>query len=447
VPERRGVARSFVLAAVLLLAAPAMGSARTYWVSPVGIAGRTGADSLADATTLGWFNANAEAGDVCRFRSGRYADPVQPEHDGTRAARIRYYGFPRDPGAVTVANIRFGYQRGSFCTARWLHTEHGIAGCDGVSGVYVRGDSIASCWTEHGDDGLLVRGKDCVFDSLRIKGSITGTGQTHWIDLFVGGNPPAWFSASNVISHCRFDAYVLTSGPQGDVHVLGMGHGIENVIRNNRFEIEIEHCQGYFFAVELYEGYRNVFDRNTWNVHVRGPILGSRGVWCHRDSSSENRWTNNDVTVEGRGGDLSFMLTNPGSFASTTGHNTFANNRIRDDLPQPNTGVFWFYDGTRGDTIEGNTIVTRAMNPALLVEHKHEVDASVFRGNTYRTGGLVAFDCTRTVVVNSPQLIDETYESMLGSHMRGVALRVPPGFVIPPPGTRNQPRKSVARKR
>ncbi len=437
-PPARAAGAALALTLMLLTACGREAAARTYWVSPVGVAGRSGADSLAGATTLAWFNAHAKPGDVCRFRSGRYADPVQPAGDGTPAARIRYYGFPQDPGAVTVANIRFGWQHGSYCTARWLQGENGLAGCDGVSGVYVVGDSIASCWTEHGGDGILALGKDCVFDSLRVRGSVTGSGQSHWIDLMTPGTPAAWFSTSNVISNSRFTVRVATTEGQGDVHVLGIAHGVENRFLRNRFDITVEHCQGYFFAVELYEGYRNLFDGNTWNIRMQGPIRGSRGVWSHRDSSSWNRWTRNTVTVQGRGGNLSFMLTNPGSWPGTTGHNVYSENHIRDDLPQPGTGVFWFYDGSRSDTLEGNEIETRAMTPALVVEHKREVDGSLFRRNTYRTRGLVVFDCRRTVVANSPRLVDETFYGFLGRYFQALALRVPPGFVVERTGARSQ---------
>ncbi len=422
------------LAALLL--APAAG-ARTYWVSPAGVPGRSGADSLANATTLAWFNANAQPGDVCRFRSGTYRDPIQPARDGTPARRIRYYGFPQDPGAVTVADIRFGWRAGSFCTARWFHAANGITGCDGVSGVFVSGDSIAACSTARGDAGLLVRGKACVFDSLAIRGTVSGGGQSHWIDLMIGGNPAPWFATDNVVSNGRFTVTVRTGGPQGDVHVVGIGHGVGNRFVRNTFDVTVSRCAGYFFCVELYEGYGTLFHRNTWNVRLDGPIGGSRGVWCHRDSSSFNRWTANVVNVSGRGSTLSFMLSNPGSFPGTTGRNYYGGNSIRDDVPQPGTGVLWFYDGSRSDTLESNAVLTRSNAPCVMVERRRELNGSLFRRNTSRTGGLVAFDGARAVASNAPRAEGDTYGSALPRWWPGDAVRVPPGFaVVPAPATR-----------
>lgn len=426
---------AFALTSLVALPLSSVAHAATYWVSPAGVAGRSGTDSLAQATTLAWFNANAVAGDVCRFRSGTYADPIQPAHDGTPARRIRYYGFPGAPGAVIVADIAFGYQHGSYCTARWFGTARGLSGCNAVAGIYTVGDSIVSCSTDHGDGGLSALGKACVFDSLAIRGTIAGGGQTHWIDLFVGGSP-AWFSASNVISHCRFSVTVNTPGPQGDVHVLAIGHGVENRIEHNRFDVTVKSCAGYFFCAELYEGYRNTFHANTWNVLLEGPIRGTRGVWSHRDSSSFNRWTANTVTVSGRGATLSFMLSNGGSFPGTTGHNYYGGNVIHDDSPQPESGVLWFYDGSRSDTVESNAITTRSALPCVVVARHRDVDASLFRRNAYRTGGLVAFDCARAVAAHAPRSVGDRFQGMLGGWGARAAVRVPPGFAVDSLGSR-----------
>ena len=91
----------FVLAS---LASPTQ--AATYWVSPLADGGGSGADSLSNAMTLAEANAAANPGDLIRFRTGVYVASIAPARAGTDssdAGRIRYQGFPNDPGTVTVA--------------------------------------------------------------------------------------------------------------------------------------------------------------------------------------------------------------------------------------------------------------------------------------------------------------------------------------------------------
>jgi hypothetical protein len=412
--------------AFLLVTASA--HAATYWVSPTGAAGNSGADSLSNAKTLAWFNANAAAGDICRFKSGTYADPIQPARDGTAGSRIRYYGFPQDPGAVTVANVSFGYQHGNYCTARWFRTSSGLTGCYGASTVFTRGDSIASVWTTTCDGGMFIMGQACVFDSLRVSGTITYTGQTHWICMFIGGTPGPWFSTSNVISNCTFSPTVNTTSGQGDVHIVGMSHTAYNKFINNTFNITVQNVAGYFFPVEMYASYYNQFQQNTWNIAMNGPALGSRGVWCHRDSSSYNRYFDNSVNVTGSGGSLSFMLSNGGSVPGSTGHNFYGNNVIHDGPAQPGTGVFWFYDGTRQDTLQFNTVSTNAGVPCVSIASGLAVNGTVFRHNTWYTSGRTAIDCANTTPSNSPRFVSDIFYCLTANTSGGENVRVASGF-------------------
>ena len=143
--------RKAIACIVLAMLLPLAGASRaaTYWVSPTGSSGASGADSSANAKTLAWFNANAVAGDVCRFKSGTYSSPIQPAGKGTSGNRIRYYGFPQDPGAVRVTNIKFGggsNNQGSYCTAKWFTTTSGFSAVDGIESptFYPVGDSIVN---------------------------------------------------------------------------------------------------------------------------------------------------------------------------------------------------------------------------------------------------------------------------------------------------------------
>jgi hypothetical protein len=278
-----------------------------------------------------------------------------------------------------------------------------------------------------------------------MSGTVTYTGQTHWIDMFIGGTPGPWFSTSNIVSNCTFSPTLNTTSGQGDVHVIGIGHGAYNKFINNTFNITVQNVAGYFFPVEMYEGYYNQFQKNTWNIAMNGPALGSRGVWCHRDSSSYNRYFDNIVNVTGSGGSLSFMLSNGGSFPNTTGHNFYGNNIIRDNSPQSGTGVFWFYDGSRQDTVQFNTIMTSASVPCVSIAGGNPVNGSVFRHNTYFTGGRVAFDCANTSAVNSPRCVSEIYYCQTANASGSENARVSSGFRMDSSGTYFSPGGTAAR--
>lgn len=392
-----------ILVALALFAAPA--HAATYWVSPTGSASASGADSLSNAKSLAWFNANAAPGDICRFKSGTYATAIQPNVDGTASNRIRYYGFPQDPGAVRVTNIQFGYARGDYCTVKWVTTTDGLTGCYGAAGQYPVGDSLVNCRTTNGGQGLTVTGKSCVFDSLQISGNLSGGGQQHWISLYVGGNPAPWFVTNNVIKNCTFTTNVNVSG---DLHIVGIAHGAYNTFYRNTFNVTVQNVSGYFFGVEQYEGYYNNFQENVWNFAMSGSAAGSRGLWCHRDSSSYNRYVGNTVNVTGSGGDLSFMLSNSGSYPGTTGNNYYGGNFIKNHRPQGGTGVFWFYDGTRRDTLEFNTIATDATNSLISIPGG-QMNGTVIRHNTFITSGATAIDAGSASASNNPRLASNIY--------------------------------------
>lgn len=408
-----------LLLLLTLLAAPA--HAATYWVSPTGSATASGADSLANAKSLAWFNANAQPGDVCRFKSGTYSTPIMPNVDGTPANRIRYYGFPQDPGAVRVTDIQFGYQRGDYCTVKWVTTTSAFTGCYGAAALYPVGDSLVNCRTTAGGAGIRMMGKSCVFDSLRISGTVTSGGQ--WISLYVGGNPAAWFVTDNVVTNCIFSPTVNVSG---DLHILGIAHGAFNKFYRNTFNVTVQSVSGYFFGVEQYEGYYNSFQDNVWNFAMNGNVAGSRGLWCHRDSSSFNRYVGNTVNVTGTGGNLSFMLSNSGSYPATTGNNYYGGNFIKNQSPQGGTGIFWFYDGSRRDTVEFNVIATDSNEPLVNIPGG-AMNGTLIRHNTFYTNGPTAINAGSAVASNNPRLASNIYYCRTANAAGAHNVEVPSG--------------------
>jgi hypothetical protein len=419
---------------LLILTVATTAQAKTYWVSPTGQSGASGADSVTNATTLAWFNANAVAGDVCRFKSGAYSDPVRPGHNGNSSARIRYYGFPQDPGAVLVADVHFGYQYGSYCTARWVSCTTDVAGMVETAGLEATDDSIAVCRFTGQTGGFSIGSMRSVVDSVYFSGTYANSGQTHAIQIagerdHANGTIGEWTIGSRSNSFTNSTVTMVVNCP-GDFHGMLLSTAAYNRIAGNTFNVTLTNCGGYFFGLEMYEGYYNQLQGNTWNITLNGPIGGSHGVWCHRDSSSYNRFVGNTVNIMGTGADLSFMLSNGGSFPGTTGHNYYGNNLIKDHSPQVGTGVLWWYDGTRADTVEFNTVMTDAARPGAVVASGQPVNGSVFRHNTFWTGGATAVDLSSATAVNGPKLVSNIFYCGAANRAGAENIRVPAGVQV-----------------
>jgi len=423
--------RPFATIALLSALLTGTAGAATYWVSPTGSSGATGADTLTHATTLAWFNANAKGGDVCRFKSGTYTDPVKPNTNGSSGSRIRYYGFPQDPGAVVVADIYFGYQYGSYSTARWLTVPGAMTGCYQAAGMFPVADSVVRCVARAG--GVAIHAQASVFDSLTLTGNVTDTGQSHFVDIsgqrdHNNGTIGEWTNGAlnNRFTNSVVNMTVTTTASQGDVHGMLISAAAYNTIANNTFNFTVNACYWYFFAIEQYEGYYNTIQNNTWNVTMNAAPGGSRGFWTHRDSSSYNRYIGNTVRIGGSG-NLSFMASNPGSFPGTVGHNLFSNNFIRDDSPQPGTGGFFnWYDGCRYDTLQFNTMITNSGMAVLNMTSGQSVTGLVIRHNTFYATGATVVDMGGSS--GDARLTSNIYYSGTSSGSGSEIVKVPSGF-------------------
>lgn len=383
-----------VLIALTLLAALAAPSfASDLWLGNAASGDSSGSDSL-NCHTVGWANGHISNGTHYRFKSGAYNATLNPTTQGSGAAQTTFTGFTQDAGAVRLNDIKFGTvdaDRGNYFTARWMKTTATLTGT-----VRALGDSIVSVIAPNAPS-FMIGGKFGVYDSLTIAATITGTGQNHMISfagqrsgvIVVGGHVTArgqwdWGSVSNRLTNSHITATVNTTSGQGDVHIVLLAAAADNVIVNNTFDITVTACKGYFFGMELYEGYRTVHQGNTWIFHMNGAAQGSRGILSQRDSSSSNRYTFNNYTVDGTGGTLSLMFTNGGSWSDGRGRNYFGYNFLKDLSPQPGTGALWFYDGANSDSIERNVI---AANGQCALRLTGDLLGLVNRQNTYYTTG------------------------------------------------------------
>lgn len=394
-----------------MLAASTAGAATTtYWVSPTGTAGASGADSTTNATTLAWVNANAgariTAGDnvVVRFKSGTYTTPIQPNFNGLSSRRIAYYGFPNDRGAVTVTTIRFGWNgsnsRGDYATARWFTLSSALAGCDEVAGLYATGDSIAACRVPASGGGFDFRTKGTTLDStVFLAGSMTGTGQAHFVDMYNANNV---FATSNRITNCTFTITVNTAPPQGDVHIVGMQRTHSNVFFNNTFNITVTNVGGtgvgYFFPVEMYRSYYNSFQSNVFALTMNATPNGTHSLFAMRDSSSNNRFVANTVTTTGVGA-IGIGWNQAGSFPGTTQSNYLGGNAFKLSNVDGG-GVFYSQNGCRGDTVEFNLFATSDTDPAMAMGAV-PITSTVFRHNTGFTSGGTAVSMASATTTGS----------------------------------------------
>jgi len=134
-----------------------------------------------------------------------------------------------------------------------------------------------------------------------------------------------------------------------------------------------------------------------------------------------------------------------GSFPTSTGHNYYGNNYIDDQSPQGGTGVFWYYDGLRSDTLEYNTIITSSTRPLLNVVSGGSINGLVSRHNTYVTGGPIAIDLALGNTVNSPRFSSDIFYCRAANGSGAENLRLPSGVRLDSAGVIFSPLGTAAR--
>lgn len=412
-------ARAAIAALLLVLASGAQAATTTYWVSPTGTAGASGADSTTNATTLAWVNANAaariSAGDnvVVRFKSGAYTSPIQPNANGLSSRRISYYGFPNDRSAVRVTDIRFGWNgsnsKGDYTTVKWVTVTGQMSGCDEVAALYATGDSIVNVHIPAAGGGFDFRTNLTVLDSCTFAaGSITGTGQSHFIDMF---NANTIYASGNRITNNTFTITVNTTASQGDVHILGMARAYGNIVYGNTFNLTVTACFGYFFPVQVYRGYYNSFQSNTFNLTMNATPGGTHSIVAFRDSTSFTRFFGNTVTSTGSGA-IGLGWNNGGSFPGSTQSNYLGNNTFKLSNVDGG-GIFYSQDGCRGDTVEFNLFATSDTDPAMYMDPSASflipISNTIFRHNTCYTAGGTVVSFANTGSVAGSRIVSGIY--------------------------------------
>lgn len=359
-------ARALAVVALLLLAAPAWGA--TYWVSPTGTPGASGADSTTNAGTLTWicanFNNSDGIADTIRFKSGDYgSESAIPLKNGTATARVVFLGFPQDPGAVRVNIIRAGNSRGNgttsnqgdYSTFRWLTAKGGIHGTPWhwrALPYACRSVEIINCRDDGTGSTFYPEGSYCTFDSLNVtmvNGRSIECDDTNTDGIF----RPKY-------NNIRWSTFTADRTSSGEFQFVIMRRAQYFHYYGNTFNFTTSSTSGYMFAFEHYISYQNLYQRNRINLHVIAqPAGATKGVFAVRDSCYGIRLLDNDIRVTGIG-EFTLGWANAGSWPGSTHHNYAGFNRMRfvTDGPAGSQGRsgFGIQNGARGDTIEFNLI-------------------------------------------------------------------------------------------
>ena len=387
-----------------LAAAPAWGA--TYWVSPTGSAGASGADSTTNATTLTWFNENAQPGDICRFKSGDYGTEAismqGSNRKGRSDARIAYYGLPADPQGVRVANIQLGNdagQGGDYVTVRWVKTTSAFTGVRGATEeTYPWGDSLVRCISSVANS-ISLHGRYHVMDSLTLSGTMTtvdGTCCNYWFN--VGG------ATKGVGNHCldgpfSYDRFTAVSnaiknstltctkaGTGGEFMAFHFIAADSLVFFNNTITVTNSvDSQGYFFGLGLFDVRHAWFQNNSITIAMSQPNGGTRGGIMCRDFTYGTRFFGNTITTTGTPSLDALRPADGGSCDVSVEHNYYGFNTIKCATPQ--NAAFYYQAGARGDTIQGNTVACNAALPALaIIADKDHRDLLVTHNSFWTTG-------------------------------------------------------------
>lgn len=440
-----------LLLALLLVASPVR--AGTFWVAPsaadggIGVGTGTRADSTGSDTTAGhaktlaWFNANALKGDICRFKSGTYSDPIQPSKAGTAGQRIYYYGFPQDPQGVRVANIILGTTGtsgapGSYVTVKWCKTTSGFTGIvtTPYSGIAATNDSIVAC-RGISNNGIGWTGDHNTFDSLTVTGTVTQSGQTGYLNgyqILASANDaePQYYVTANRFTNSTLT--VTVNIPSGDFMMVRGGFDSLCVIEGNTFNTTVTACQGYCFLSELYHSGGNTIRSNTWNWTTNGAIGGTTGGWSQRNAAGRNRYTQNTINFAGSGTAMTLRLTNPGNtaFNGLAGHSYFGHNTIRSTATSLLSSLLYYYDACNTDTLEFNEFYVQSTQPVLTITSGVRCDSLLFRHNTCYAGGGSVFSLTGATIGTGNQLTSNVFYGAGTNAFGSETVRLPSGVGI-----------------
>ena len=377
-----------LLLALMLFASPLR--AATIWLAPAASGDSSGTDSL-NAHTVGWANANCTSGTWFRMKSGTYNASINPT--SSPGSQVRFTGFTQSPSAAHVNDIAISKDN---ITARWI-------GSSALSGFnQSTNDSLVKI-AASAVSQFLISSHGSIADSLTPSGTITGTGQNHFIS-FSGSRSGEvldtvvchcvvvrggwdYGSLNNRLTNSTVNLTVNTTSGQGDTHCILISAANANVIYGNTFNFTVTACHGFFFGLEMYEAYNTQVQGNAWNFTLNGDIGGSHGIWSMRDSSSWNRYWQNTVNVSGSGvpTGISIMWTNGGSWSDGRRQNYCGYNVVKNACAPTASGAFWMYDGGKVDTLEYNVI---AAKPGPCFYAQNTPDSLVVQNNTLYGVGL-----------------------------------------------------------
>ena len=84
---------------------------------------------------------------------------------------------------MVVADIQLGYQHGKYTTVRWVSCRNGATGLFEAGSTETTDDSLVACRIDGLNGSLKVSSMRSVLDSLVVTGTVTASGQNHFLDI------------------------------------------------------------------------------------------------------------------------------------------------------------------------------------------------------------------------------------------------------------------------
>jgi len=364
--------RAALVLAALLLAAPSL--AATYWVAPTARGNGSGQPDSSNATTLGWFNTNAVAGDVARMLAGSYASQIAPANSGTGyASRITYRGADlAAPGVTLVAGL--------VLSARSHVSVKGIswAAAPALGGYR---DSVAYCQQTAGVWQTTRSDSDNVWQNFTYTGPHVE---------FAGGNvysDPAEISFRDTLRDCSWSITYNYDASQAALRWAAI-HGW--VIERNRFTVMVRDGSNHGVFKVYKQRASQVTDCSFDFSSTRNNTSCDECAWTYfRDSTCFNLWTRDTLSWG------EFTNTVPAVLFSASGtqqHSVRSNHYdqcvFRYSPATSGYGHFiYYYDTVDSDSLTNCVIVSNSVTPLAL---SRENSGLAFRGPLYLSHNTIA---------------------------------------------------------
>lgn len=395
--------KTLLLAGGLLLAG--VGEAATYWISPTGTSGASGADSLTNAKSLSWFFGNADPGDVGLLSHGTFAmgSSANFSNNGTSGAgRISLIGDITYPSTVDFGSGTlnlFWFANDYFSIKGIKVGEITLAGSDALGAALV--DSIAYCVI----DSSFGAGRmdNCVIASNRIGNGGMENG-------FSAGTQGAYSFSNQIISN-SMNLGLAAGGSLNNIMNLNRLTG--TTISQNR--VSTRHWANASTSVHTNTWFclRNSTISDNY-FSVRNDIPNTEMYFLNlRDSTAFNTFARDTFLVDTLSlGFSKIKFSTGGALPGTVKYNTYNSCIFRVN------GDLGYQDIARGDVHKFNQYISR--KPFTVSTGNAASDSVTMSHNTFLVDAGTAldlpFDSTSVYKPTNWRLTSNIFYTSSGAH-------------------------------